>query len=139
MIVPDPKNPGEYKTRTREYIYHVFDDSGPVIEWHWHPLRQPLFAHVHCLFPGATSAWGLTTSKLHIATGRVAFEDVVRFLITELNVVPRQLDWESVLNEAMEAFLEWRTWSGSAPPTEPQEEAAAPSQRPKRTSRRRDR
>jgi hypothetical protein len=53
----------------------------------------------------------LTLHKLHLPTGRVALEAVVRFLILDLDVVPRRDDWRSVLDRHEEQFRQARTWA----------------------------
>ncbi len=47
--------------------------------------------------------------KLHVPTGRVAIEDVVRFAIAELGVTPRRVDWKEVLDRNQLAFEEWKS------------------------------
>lgn len=91
----------EYRCRTDKYTYSVFDDQqNEVASWHWHPetYRSP---HVH-----VREARGL-----HIPTGRVTFESVVRFLIEDLGVQEARQDWDSVLNDQEDRHLTWRTWS----------------------------
>jgi hypothetical protein len=53
----------------------------------------------------------LTLHKLHLPTGRVALEAVVRFLIGDLNVAPRRSDWRTVLDRAEAHFRETRSWA----------------------------
>jgi hypothetical protein len=50
-------------------------------------------------------------SRLHIPTGRVSFEQVVRFLVDDLEVVPQRHDWRDVIAESEERFRAFRTWS----------------------------
>lgn len=52
---------------------------------------------------------------LHLPTGRVSIEAVVRFLIQELDGEPRREDWEEVLDDAERPFIEHRTCSGLPP------------------------
>jgi hypothetical protein len=128
VILPDDLNEGEYKTQTREYIYHLSDDAAALLEWHWHP-GQKTEPHLHSRIPGAGSAWEIEGDKLHLPTSRVAFEDIIRFLITDLGVKPARDDWEALLDEAMRAFLRWRRWPrGSTPEarTSPSREEPAP-------------
>ena len=47
--------------------------------------------------------------RAHISTGRVAVEDVIRFVIMEFGVEPLRPDWGRVLAEARTAFREQRT------------------------------
>lgn len=119
MIVPDDLNEGEYKTQTREYIYHLFDDESAVLEWHWHPGRQRTEPHLHSRVAGAGTAWGIEGDKLHIPTSRVAFEEIIRFLIVDLGVEPIREDWAATLDEAMRAFLRWRRWPRGSTPEAP--------------------
>ena len=120
QIIPDPRAgfEGEYKARTLEYIYEVRVEPDAISEsdridlmgWHWHPLTTPdrLDPHMHVRAP--YPALGKTLGKLHIPTGRVAFEEVVVFLITELGVLPARADWEKVVEETLARFRTYRTW-----------------------------
>ena len=53
----------------------------------------------------------LTLHKLHLPTGRVALEAVVRFLFADLGVVPRRADWRAVLDRQEERFRQTRSWA----------------------------
>lgn len=60
------------------------------------------------------AAAGLITkpaSKLHIATGRLAFELVLWHLISEWGVAPLKLEWKTILRESIEGFEGRRTAS----------------------------
>jgi hypothetical protein len=46
-------------------------------------------------------------SKLHIPTGWVTVESVVRFLLTDLKVKPLRPNWEEILADSEEQFREW--------------------------------
>jgi hypothetical protein len=63
--------------------------------------------HVHAY--GARD--NLTLHKLHLPTGRVSIEAVVRFLIEDLDVVSRRDDWRIILDRHEEAFRRSRTWA----------------------------
>jgi hypothetical protein len=144
VTIPDALVEGEYKTSTREYVYHLWDGEGdPVLEWHWHPSRTPeqlephLHAHPHAE-SGHPTGWGERIYKFHIPTERVAFELIDLFLIERLGVTPARADWRESLDEGLRAFRQWRTWpakgGGLAEPmslTVP----AAPPVRPKRSRR----
>jgi hypothetical protein len=54
---------------------------------------------------------GLALKNLHIPTSRVSFEEIVRFLIEELRVIPTRDDWEDVIGETETRFREFRTWA----------------------------
>jgi hypothetical protein len=53
---------------------------------------------------------GVDFHGLHIPTGRVAFEEVVRLLIVDLGAQPRETDWETILRDSEERFRTFRTW-----------------------------
>jgi hypothetical protein len=57
------------------------------------------------------SPLGVTLGKLHLPTGRVAFEEVIVCLLNELDVLPARDDWEQVLNETFLRFRTYRTWT----------------------------
>jgi hypothetical protein len=46
-------------------------------------------------------------TKLHIPTGWVTIESVMRFLFTELKVKPLRDDWEKILADSEEQFRKW--------------------------------
>lgn len=136
VTVADPRAPGEFKTTTREYIYKLLDRNRSLVEWHWHPRQRPE-PHLHSKFGESLSAWGEEAERLHLPTSRVPFEEVVRFLITDVSVRPLRDDWETVLEEALAAFRRWRTWPATGEATQPAEVESSSSTRPKKTRRRR--
>jgi hypothetical protein len=100
---PDPKR-GPWKVQTRAYRYRIDrEGEGELVSWHWHPPMGVPFAHMHT--PPAAQLHGL-----HLPTGRVSLEAVVRLLLAELDVRPCRQDWREVLDEAEDAFRTWRTW-----------------------------
>jgi hypothetical protein len=110
-IIPDTRFSGEYKARTLAYIYSVQVDSkdaenAELIAWHWHPLTTPdrVEPHMHVQ---ATPPLGL---KVHMPSGRVSFEQVVRFLVDDLHIEPRRKDWRTVIDECDQRFRAFRTW-----------------------------
>jgi hypothetical protein len=50
---------------------------------------------------------GFSPNKLHIPTGGVTIEDVIRFLIVDLNVPPLTEQWEEELRRSAELTREW--------------------------------
>jgi hypothetical protein len=116
-IVPDERFDGEWKARTLAYIYSVQLDQAEegaereVIAWHWHPPTTPdrPDPHVHVRVDHAHL--DVTLSKLHIPTGRVSFEEVIRFLIMDLHIEPARDDWKKIVGESETRFKKWRTWS----------------------------
>jgi hypothetical protein len=106
-------NRGLWTASTNEYAYRVSDERDSIIAaWHWHPMTQLAgddapWPHLHTY--GARDA--LTLHKLHLPTGRVSLEAVVRFLISDLDVVPRRADWRAVLDRQEEQFRQTRSWA----------------------------
>jgi hypothetical protein len=49
--------------------------------------------------------------RVHIPTGRVALEDVIRLAVEEFHVEPRRADWNEVLIRTRQGFVEQRTWA----------------------------
>lgn len=102
-----------WEVSTAEYIYDVSDESDELIAaFHWHPLITQVgeavqWPHLHAY--GARDA--LTLHKLHLPTGRISLEAVIRFLIEDLDVVPLRDDWSAILDRHEQAFRQARSWS----------------------------
>ena len=98
---------------TTKYVYEVANEQDDTIAaWHWHPVTtqagdQARWPHLHAY--GARDT--LTLHKLHLPTGRVSIEAVMRFLIQDLDVTPRRPDRERVLEQHEQAFHRERTWT----------------------------
>ena len=108
-IVPDERFEGEYKVRTEGYAYRagLSQETGRFLfAWHWHPDTRP-DPHLHI---GVEHPDIEDLPRLHVPTGRVSFEEVIRFLISELDVVPLRDDWGETLAETEERFRAFRTW-----------------------------
>jgi hypothetical protein len=112
-VVEAERERGPWSVSTTEYIYEVADErDDPIATFHWHPVvaqegDEIRWPHVHAY--GAREA--LTLHKLHLPTGRVSIEAVVRFLIEDLDIIPRRPDWDRILERHEQAFRQARTWS----------------------------
>ncbi len=112
------------KVRTREYIYAIGDNAGdPLLEFHWHPNKiNPTtleivipsktekviqIPHIHIY---ANNNYLKDLRKKHIPSGRVAFEDVLSFLVNDLKIVPSREDWIKILAETRKLFDADKTW-----------------------------
>lgn len=107
--IQDERFEGEWKVRTEGYAYRVAlsEETGPFLfAWHWHPNTRP-DPHLHV---GADHPEVTELPRLHVPTGRVSFEEVVRFLVTDLRVVPARRDWQETLAETESRFRAFRTW-----------------------------
>jgi hypothetical protein len=96
-----------------EYVYRVSDARDDLLAaWHWHPMAQLSgddgpWPHLHAY--GARDT--LTLHRLHLPTARVALEAVGRFLIIDLDTIPRRPDWRAILDRSEERFRETRSWA----------------------------
>lgn len=116
-VIPDERFKGEYKVKTLAYIYSVRvaarrgKNRRDLVLWHWHPDRTPERSSPHIHVAADHRSSGAVIAKLHIPTGRVAFEEVVRFLVDELKVIPARTDWREVIGDCEARFRKYRTWS----------------------------
>lgn len=110
MDHPDRK--GERKVSTLEYAYTLAEDQGlhrQFCSWEWQPAggsasSQP---HVH-VRRGCPEARGL--GKLHIPTGRVAFEQVLEYAMSDHDVVPISADALDGMRESLRRFSTHKSW-----------------------------
>jgi hypothetical protein len=100
-----------YRLRTLTYSYRIAD--GPAREdwlfrWEYvnHDTEQGKSLHPrhHCHLPVDHRC---LTTKTHIPTGWVLLEEVIRFLIHELDVDPLNENWDGILQESEEQFRVW--------------------------------
>jgi hypothetical protein len=49
----------------------------------------------------------LDAEELHIPSGWITAEEVIRFLIHELRVKPKSRNWDELLRESEEQFGRW--------------------------------
>jgi hypothetical protein len=107
---------GPWKVNTVAYYYTVeeaYHQGHELFAYHWHPNeRSPItYPHFH-IYQGAQVSRD-DVRKAHFPTGRIAFEDVLRLVITQFGVIPLRNDWEAVLDTTQSVFEEWRTWASS--------------------------
>ena len=100
-IIRDRRFRGEYRITTRSYHYAVSTDKDSkesLIVWDWHPGISPdrPYPHIHVPLVDPTGKG----ARLHIPTGRrVTIEQIVSFLIEEMDVVPAVPEWKEILAE----------------------------------------
>jgi hypothetical protein len=79
-----------------EYVYSVLmsdTEAGQLFAWHWHPGAHRPDCHIHV---GARQGESRALYRLHIPSWRVAFEEVLRFLLEEFDVEPARDDWREI-------------------------------------------
>lgn len=106
---PDRHN--ERKVFTQEYVHTVsasLDLAPEMYSWEWTPDGWS-FPHMHVR--RADPAFkGL--GKLHLPTGRVFFESVLLFLITDHGLKPVKDDGEAIIRESLRRVMKYSSWGG---------------------------
>lgn len=117
-VVADER-PGHepFRVSSRAYRYHILnaDDPGHAhLMFHWHPNPRVSYPHLH------TDTDDHVHRRMHVPTGRITVEAVVRFAIEELGATPAREDWRDVLKASESLHLEHRSWHLTSPiaPTE---------------------
>jgi hypothetical protein len=112
-IIEDPRaGYGPIRVTTRAYDYSLRLATGEaVIDYHWHPdgNSAETLPHLH-LGSAQLARDGVLTRKLHVPTGRITFESVIKHAI-DLGAKPLRHDWMSKLHAAEQPHIEHRTWS----------------------------
>lgn len=115
-----------WKLRTVEYRYRVqgTPDLNDEDCFRWEYVAREIRDSQHCrhhlhlqgdytLGPWRT----VPLARVHLPTGWVTVEEIIRFLITELGVPPKEPRWEDLLRESEEHFKTWtsRTAATASP------------------------
>ncbi len=106
------RDAGGWHVSTLAYNYELDDGDGrELISWHWHPGQPSGNPYMHLHVAGATLG-----PRVHVPTGRVSIESIIRMLITDLGVPPaggRDRDTcLRVLDQAERDFIEHRRRHG---------------------------
>ena len=81
-----------------------------IFAYHWHPNERTAITFPHFHFYRGAGAMRDDVRKAHFPTGRIAFEDVLRLVVTQFGVIPLRNDWETILDRTQTAFENWQTW-----------------------------
>lgn len=111
-VVPDDRvERREFRVTTHGYIYllslHPRLETS-VLEWHYHPYAGRPDTHLHI---GSVEGEPGPLVNAHVPTGRVSFESIMRFLITEFGVEHPHEGWKEILAECEQRFRRHRTWT----------------------------
>lgn len=113
--IDNPTQANGFKVSTRYYLYSVADSNiDDLVGFHYNPelTDDPiLYPHIHAYANQDPRFQPLNLHRRHIPSGRVALEDVIRWLIDELEIVPARSDWDKVLADAREKFKNSQSWS----------------------------
>jgi len=101
----DPRH--NYGVRIVSYEQRILDrDDREILAFHWHPTGRSNVIDPHLHLSGRLNPIDigrnqelLPLADMHIPTGFVTLEDVVRLLITEFGITPRLADWDALLRE----------------------------------------
>lgn len=105
-----------WNLRTLAYTYRI--QLGPArTDWRFRfeyisPEEKPVdyprhHLHIPVTLEGTGECPALNCERLHLPTGWVMFEELIRFLIKELGVRSRTNQWDRILRESEELFREW--------------------------------
>lgn len=103
---------GPWRVTTRGYMYSVDDADGrELIAAHWHPTTPGPHTSPHMHVPNdMVSEAGYFLSREPLPTGRITFESVVRFTVTNIGVEPLCDDWAERLLLAETPHRLYRSW-----------------------------
>jgi hypothetical protein len=88
---------GWWDTTIVGWVFEVHSSADrPIVDFHWHPRNSGRVTYPHLHAYGSNDAVDL--HKLHPPTGPVTASSVVRFLIDDLDVLPRRPNWQAVLD-----------------------------------------
>lgn len=118
IVRTDDEDRGPFKVRTVRYFYQFATRDGTeVLVYHWTPEAQGpndrTYPHLHVATPmlnPAAPVFAGRFNKIHIPTGRVSLEAVVRLAIEEMGITGKK-GWQSTLARTQAAFEQWRTRS----------------------------
>jgi hypothetical protein len=102
---PDTSVDERWHVSTTAYDYRIsrVESDRELLSWHWHPRTGVHFPHLH------VSADQLSR-RLHVPSGLVSIEAVLRMLLAELEVPAKREDWAEVLAETEARFVAHRRW-----------------------------
>lgn len=113
VIKDDREGFGPYRVTTTGYDYALVSGRPAVEVWamHWHPTgaSDEIKPHLH-LGDVLLSERSPISSKAHLRTGRMTFENAIRWLIA-FGAEPLHADWEDRLTLAETPHLLFRSWS----------------------------
>ncbi len=103
-VIREPKA-REWRLKTLQYSYRI--QAGPSLDSEWYfrfeykarEIEDSLHPrhHIHLPVSLECGTTRVNLSRVHIPTGWVPLEEVIRFLIEELGVKAKTRDWDSVL------------------------------------------
>lgn len=103
-----PRGIHELRTIAYRYTLTPGEETEPLLRWEYvkTPQADALWCRHHLQGPIEFQINGYTVplNALHMPTGYVPFEEVLRFCIVDLEVPPLSEDWDRVLRDSYERF-----------------------------------
>jgi hypothetical protein len=113
-VAPNSDAQAQWRVHSRAYSYELTAPDGrDFARYDWHPQGQDGedgaidWPHLHAR--GYTRP--VDVSRMHLPTGRVSLEAVIRLAIRDFKVPPRRPDWQQVLASSEQTFRQERTWA----------------------------
>ncbi|MBA2453355.1 MAG: hypothetical protein H0V47_09300 [Chloroflexia bacterium] len=111
IVIANESGRDRYQTVTPSYDYQILDlQERELLSYHWHPSGVSPVTHPHLDLTSRVRPFeiddpanpsrkptSISFSDMHIPTGPVLFEHVIRLLIEEFGVVPLRPDWDEIL------------------------------------------
>lgn len=96
LVVDAPE--GGWQVQRAAYFYAVGrQDTGELLAFHWHPRGKSPVTTSHLHVRANIQIGERWLGKVHLPTGFVAIEDIVKLAIRELGVEPIREDWEALI------------------------------------------
>ena len=96
------------RTERYRYALSLSPELEPLFRWEYtrapEPGNQHRRHHVHLDTAINVHGYMLSLKDLHVSTGYVPFEEVIRFCIVELGAPPLKENWEEVLERSYQSF-----------------------------------
>lgn len=116
VIVEAAGDLGPWRVSIRQYSLELLRADKRLFAFHWHPQPPNVVKTPHLHLPKEPGTCAPALALLHIPTGRVSVEELIR-LALEIGVQPRRDDFDAVLTATQRAHEERRSWGGSGSPT----------------------
>jgi hypothetical protein len=114
MIIRDPQQPEYWKVTTLAYQYSFerWTDRQEIVSFHWEGDGSHKRPHIHIGWVSSGEG-AFLGPKSHVPSGRVSIEDVVSYLIEELEAKPTgpfKTKWKTVIDTTRTLFERVKTW-----------------------------
>lgn len=108
----DLQSGGTWRLKTLQYTYRIQGaDEKNCLRWEYvsRDVRDKLFCRHHFQAPIRYQLAGknLSLEEVHLPTGWVTIEEIIRFLIVELGVAAKAAGWDGILRQSEQQFRNW--------------------------------